>query len=242
VADIETGDVREVIYEEIPTYFESGNGGSNWRFLPDSNEMIWFSERDDWGHLYLYDLETGSLKHQITSGEGNVVRVLRVDEENRLLYFLGVGFEAARDPYFIHFYRVGFDGEEMTLLTPEDANHNISLSPSGGLFVDNYSQPDVPAVAVLRDAEGNQVVKLEEADISALLATGWQPPEPFTVKARDGETDLYGLMFKPTHLDPGRGKPQLLGGAWRRAGHSRARLHRHQDGRHGYTLALEVLP
>ncbi len=202
VADIETGAVREVIYEEIPTYFESGNGGSSWRFLPDSSEVIWFSERDNWGHLYLYDLETGSLKRQITSGEGNVVRVLRLDEENRLIYFLGVGFEAARDPYFIHFYRVGFDGQGMTLLTPEDANHNISLSASGSFFVDTYSQPDVPPVAVLRDAEGNQIVELEKADISALLATGWQPPEPFTVKARDGETDLYGLMFKPTHLDP----------------------------------------
>jgi Tol biopolymer transport system component/dienelactone hydrolase len=202
VADIETGAVRDVIYEEMPTYFESGNGGSNWRYLPDSNEMIWFSERSDWGHLYLYDLGTGELKNQITSGEGNVVRVLRVDEENRQIYFLGVGLEAGRDPYFIHFYRIGFDGQGMTLLTPEAANHNISLSPSGRLFVDNYSQPDVPPVAVLRDAEGNQIVELEEADISALLATGWQPPVPFTVKARDGETDLYGLMFKPTRLDP----------------------------------------
>jgi dipeptidyl-peptidase-4 len=207
VADIETGAVREVIYEEIPTYFESGNGDSNWRYLPDSNEVIWFSERDDWGHLYLYDLESGSLKHQITTGEGNVVRLLRVDEENRLIYFLGVGFEAGRDPYFIHFYRVGFDGQGKTLLTPEDANHSISLSPSGGLFVDTYSKPDVAPVSVLRDADGNQVVELEEADISALLATGWRPPEPFTVKARDGETDLYGLMFKPTHLDPSRKYP-----------------------------------
>ena len=203
--------MREVIYEEMPTYFESGNGGSNWRYLPDSNEVIWFSERSNWGHLYLYDLETGEMKHQITSGEGNVVRVLRVDEETRQIYFLGVGLEAGRDPYFIHFYRVGFDGGDITLLTPENANHNISLSPSGSYFVDSFSTPDTPPVAVLRNAEGNQIIELEEADISALLATGWQPPQPVIVKARDGETDLYGLMFKPTHLDPGKKYPIING-------------------------------
>ena len=207
VADIQTGDVRTVLEETVDTFFESGNGAVNWRYLPDSNEIIWFSERDNWGHLYLYDLQTGALKHQITHGEGNVTRILRMNEDNRQLYFIGVGFETGRDPYFNHLYRIGFDGAGMTLLTPEDANHSIALSPSGAHFVDNYLTPDTPPVAVLRDADGTKLVDLEEADISCLLAAGWQPPEPFTVKARDGETDLYGLMFKPTDFDPSRKYP-----------------------------------
>jgi len=201
LADAKTGAVRTVLHESVATFFEAGTGGVNWRYLPTSNEVIWFSQRDDWGHLYLYDLDSGELKHQITTGEGNVARLLRVDEENRLLYFIGVGFEAGRDPYFQHMYRIGFDGSGMTLLTPEDANHAITASPSGEWFVDSYSTPTTPPVAVLRDTDGAEVLRLEEADISDLLATGWQPPVPFTVKGRDGETDLYGLMFQPTHLD-----------------------------------------
>ncbi len=206
-ADIESGAIREVLYEEVDTFFESGNGAVNWRYLPGSNEVIWFSQRSDWGHLYLYGLETGELRHQITSGEGNVARLLRVDEENRLLYFIGVGMEEGRDPYFQHFYRIGFDGQGLTLLTPEDANHAVRLSPSGDYFVDSYSTPDTPPITVLRGADGAKIADLEKADISRLLATGWQPPEPFTVKARDGVTDLYGLMFKPTNLDSERRYP-----------------------------------
>ena len=106
VADTESGKVRDVLEEKVATYFESGNDAHNWRFLPASNEVIWFSERDNWGQLYLYDLQTGRLKNQITSGEGNVTQLLRVDEKNRLLYFRGVGKEKGRDPYFIHFYRI----------------------------------------------------------------------------------------------------------------------------------------
>ena len=207
IADISSGEVHTVLEESVPTFFESGNGAINWRYLPDSGEFIWFSERDDWGHLYLYDLETGGLKNQITVGEGNVTRILRLDKKERQIYFLGVGFEGERDPYFQHFYRVGFDGRGMTLLTPENANHNITLSPSGGHFVDNFSTPDTPSVAVLRDSEGSKIVDLEKADISRLLAAGWHPPEPFTVKARDGKTDLYGLMFKPTNLDANQKYP-----------------------------------
>ena len=207
IADIRTGEVHTVLEESVSSFFESGNGAINWRYLPDSGEIIWFSQRDDWGHLYLYDLETGELEHRITSGEGNVTRVLRLDVENRQIYFLGVGFEEGRDPYFQHFYRIGFDGGAMTLLTPENANHNITLSPTGDHFVDNFSTPDTPPIAVLRDSTGAKLVDLEEADISRLLATGWQPPEPFTVKGRDGVTDLYGLMFKPTNLDPDRKYP-----------------------------------
>jgi dipeptidyl aminopeptidase/acylaminoacyl peptidase len=169
--------------------------------------VIWFSERDDWGHLYLYDLATGRLKNRITSGEWNVTQLLRVDEQNRVLYFLAVGREKGRDPYFSHFYRIGFDGRDLRLLTPEDGNHEISLSPSGRYFVDNYSKPDVPPVSVLRDAEGRLLLVLEKADISRLVAAGWKPPIPFTVKARDGVTDLYGLMYRPTNFDPARKYP-----------------------------------
>ncbi len=207
VADATSGAVRDVIDETVPTFFESGNGRVNWRYLPASNELIWFSERDNWGHLYLYDLTTGKLKNQITTGEWNVTQLLRVDSRNRQLYFLGVGREKGRDPYFIHLYRAGFDGSKMELLTPEDGNHEVTLSPSGRFFTDSYSKPDVPPVAVLRDENGKQILALEKADISRLAAAGWKPPVPFTVKARDGVTDLYGLMLKPTNFDPSRKYP-----------------------------------
>ena len=207
VADTATGAVRNVMEERVATFFESGNGKVNWRYLPASNEIIWFSERDNWGQLYLYDLQSGKLKHQITSGEGNVTQLLRVDEKNRLLYFVGVGREKGRDPYFRHFYRTGFDDARVELLTPEDADHSVSLSPSGRFFVDTFSTPDTPPVTLLRDADGKTLMTVEKADISRLLATGWKPPTPIVVKARDGSTDLYGLMYKPTDLDPSRKYP-----------------------------------
>lgn len=207
IANPETGDVRDVMEEKVSTFFESGNGKVNWRYLAASNEILWFSERDNWGQLYLYDANTGKLKTQITTGEGNVTQLLRVDEKNRLLYFLGVGKEKGRDPYFRHFYRIGFDGKGLKLLSPEDADHDISLAPTGGFFTDSYSKPDVPPIAVLRDAEGKQILTLEKADITRLLAAGWKPPQPITVKARDGLTDLYGLMFVPTKLDTGKKYP-----------------------------------
>ena len=207
VADATTGAVRDVLEEKVPTFFESGNGRVNWRYLPESKEFIWFSERDNWGHLYLYDSETGKLKNQITRGDWNVTQLLRVDEKNRQLYFLGVGREKGRDPYFTHLYRAGFDGSNLTLLTPEDGNHEVTLSVSGKYFVDSYSQPDVPAVAVLRDDAGKLVATLERSEITKLTAAGWKPPTSFTVKARDGVTDLYGLMFKPTNFDAAKKYP-----------------------------------
>jgi dipeptidyl-peptidase 4 len=207
VADPSNGDVRDVLEETVKTFFESGNGRINWRYLPASNEVIWFSERDNWGQLYLYDLETGKLKHQITTGDGNVTQLLHVDAAARVLLFQAVGRERGRDPYFTHLYRVNIDGGAAKLLTPEDANHDISLSPSGRYFVDTYSKPDLPPVSALRDVEGKLIVELERADISKLLASGWRPPQPITVKARDGITDLYGLMYRPTHITPGRKYP-----------------------------------
>jgi dipeptidyl aminopeptidase/acylaminoacyl peptidase len=207
LATPETGEIRDVFEEKVSTFFESGAGRVNWRYLPTTNEILWFSERDNWGRLYLYDLATGKLKNQITGGEGNVTQVLRIDEKARTIVFLGLGREKGRDPYFRHLYSVRFDGSRLTLLTPEDADHEIALSPSGRTFIDTYSKPDVPPVSVLRDMDGKLLLALEKADISKLLAAGWKPPVPFMVKARDGATDLYGLMFRPTTFDPGKKYP-----------------------------------
>ncbi len=207
LADPETGEVRDVFEEKAATYFESGSDHANWRFLGASNEIIWYSERDNWAHFYLYDLETGRLKNQITTGEWPVLQLLRVDEKSRRITFLAGGREKGRDPYFRHLYSIGFDGGGIRLLTPEDADHEISLSPSGLYFIDSYSKPDVPQVSGLRSADGKLLLSLEKTDISRLLATGWKPPLPFTVKARDGVTDLYGLMFRPTSFDPGKRYP-----------------------------------
>ena len=207
MADPESGEIRDVLEEKVDTFFESGYNEINWHVLPGSGEAIWFSQRDDWGHLYMYDLETGRLKNRITEGSWNVLQVLRIDKQNRLVYFLGAGREEG-DPYFQYFYRVGMDGKrDVELLTPERANHRISLSPSGQHFVDSYSTPVEPPVTVFRDNRGQNPVMLEKADISRLKEAGWQPPVPFSVKARDGETDLYGLMHKPTHFDPAKKYP-----------------------------------
>jgi dipeptidyl-peptidase 4 len=207
VADAATGAVRDVLEETAATQYESGWGRVNWRYLPGSNEIIWFSERDNWGHLYLYDLATGKLKNQITSGDWVVTQLLRVDEKNRALYVLGLGREKDENPYFAHLYRIGFDGKNLTPLTPEEGNHEISFSSSGRYFFDSYSKPDVPAVAVVRDDAGKLISTIAKTDISRLVAAGWQPPVPITVKARDGVTDLYGLMFKPTNLDSAKKYP-----------------------------------
>jgi dipeptidyl-peptidase-4 len=208
VADAATGAVHDVLDEKVSTFFESGNGRINWHYMPASNEVIWFSERDNWGQLYLYDLRgVNQLKNQITSGEGNVTQIVKVDEQARVIYFLAVGKEKGRDPYFSHFYKIGFDGRNQKLLTPDDGNHSVAPSPSGRYFVDTYSQPDVPATTALRDSDGKLVTALEKADISGLLATGWKPPQPITVKARDGVTDIYGLLYKPTNFDPAKKYP-----------------------------------
>ncbi len=210
VADASTGAVRDVLEERVATYFESGSDRENWYVSWSTNEVLWFSERDDWGHLYLYDLTTGKLKNRVTSGEGNVSEILRVDEKARTVLFVGVGRERGRDPYFRHLYRVGFDGRNVRLLTPEDGDHAVNLSPSGAHFVDSWSRPDVPPTSVLRDMNGRVVLALEKTDISRLVATGWTPPIPFTVKARDEKTDLYGLMFRPSSFDSTRRYPIIV--------------------------------
>jgi dipeptidyl aminopeptidase/acylaminoacyl peptidase len=225
VVDPATGTVREVLEEVSPTQYESGWSSVNWRYLPGSNEFIWFSEKSGWGHLYLHDAATGRLKNQITTGDFVVLEILKVDEQSRRIYFLAGGREAGRNPYFAHFYSVGFDGKNVTLLTPDDGHHSISLSPNGRYFLDSYSQPGTPPVAVVRDLTGKVIVNVEKVDISRLTATGWKPPQLFTVKGGDGKTDIYGLMYVPTNLDPSKKYPVInyiypgpqggsIGGAW----------------------------
>jgi dipeptidyl-peptidase-4 len=201
VADARTGDVRDVLDETSPTQIETGTQHNNWHVMPASNEVIWYSERSDWGQLYLYDLSTGRLKRQITAGNGNVTALLHVDERSRAAYFLGVGKEAGRDPYFTFLYKVGLDRGATRLLTPENATHFATVSPSGRYIVDAYSRPDLPTKTVVRDTAGKLVMAVDSLDVSRLLASGWKAPIQITVKARDGKTDLYGLMYLPTRFD-----------------------------------------
>ncbi|MCC6317175.1 MAG: DPP IV N-terminal domain-containing protein [Gemmatimonadaceae bacterium] len=208
VADAQTGAVRTLFEEKSATQVGDASLAENlWRVLPASNELIWWSQRDNFVNLYLYDLGTGALKHRITSGDGNVSDVVRVDEKTRTIWFTANGKEAGRDPYYQHLYKVGFDGRNQVLLTPEDASHTVSIAPDGRYFTDVYSTPTTPPVAVVRDASGRLVQTLETSDISRLVATGWKPPTPIRMKARDGTTDIYGLMFTPSNLDSTRKYP-----------------------------------
>jgi len=206
IANAATGAVREVFEESVPTQYESGWGSINWRYLAKTNEIIWFSERDNWGHLYLYDAATGKVKNQITKGDFVVTRMIRVDEKKRTIYFMADGTDK-KNPYFSHFFKIGFDGKHMTDLTPEEGNHTVSFSPDDSYIVDSYSQPDVPPVTVVRDRNGKLLVTLEKEDVSRLEATGWHAPIPFSVKAHDGKTDVYGLLFIPPNADPNKKYP-----------------------------------
>ncbi|UCD24791.1 MAG: DPP IV N-terminal domain-containing protein [Gemmatimonadota bacterium] len=201
VADANTGEVRTLFEETSQTQIGDASANENWWLLAETNELIWWSQRDNWIHLYLYDLETGELKNPITTGDGNVADIVHVDEDDRTIYFIGQGRESDRDPYFRHLYKVGFDGSRLTLLTPENANHTVSLRPDAETFIDTYSTPTTPPVSVLRDSNGRELLELERGDVSRLVATGWHPPTPVTMKGRDGTTDIYGLMFTPTDLD-----------------------------------------
>jgi dipeptidyl aminopeptidase/acylaminoacyl peptidase len=205
VADAATGAVRTVFDEKVPTQYESVIG---LKVLWGRNEVLWNSERDDWSQLYLYDLATGKLVHQITTGEGPVVELARVDEKAGVVWFLANGREPGQNPYYRHLYRIDLDGRNYRSLTPEPGRHSAQLSPDGKYLVDTYSTPDQPPVVELRDAgSGKVLMPLERADITKLLAAGWKPPIPIQVKAADGKTDLYGLMFRPTDFDSTRKYP-----------------------------------
>lgn len=209
-ANAESGAVDTVFREVSDTYVDPGKSESE--YLPDTDEFIWLSERDGWNHIYLYDLNTGEVKEQVTEGEFVVYDIEYIDKENRKIFFTAGGREADRDPYLEHLYSVNFDGSDLRLLTPENADHNINFSSNYNYFVDTYSRVDKKSTSVLRrSSDGTVMMKLEEADIKDLLATGWQHPEPFSVKARDGETDIYGVIYRPSNFDPNKEYPVIDG-------------------------------
>lgn len=202
--DAGSGDVRTVIEERGETYVEANlavRSRPNVRVL-GGGEVIWFSERDGWGHLYLYDAASGACKRQITAGPFAVREIAHVDEAARRLYFTAGGREPDQEPYYRQLYVVDLDGGEPVRLTPEDADHHVTFSPSGRYFADTYGRVDLPPVTVVRAATGEHLAALEEADCSELAAEGWRFPERFRVKARDGVTDIYGVIYHPTRLDP----------------------------------------
>jgi len=191
VADTATGEVKVLIEERLNTYVEVQAP----RLLGGGKEIVWWSERDGWGHYYLYDGE-GKLKAQITSGEFVGQGIEQVDERARVLYFAACGREPAEDPYYTHLY-----GSGLKTLDRGDASHNAEVNDSARFFVDNFSRVDQPTKSELRDAAGNLLLELETTDVTALLAAGFKYPEPFKVKADDGVTDLYGVMYKPFDFD-----------------------------------------
>ena len=204
IIDAETGAARVAITEESATGIDPSvwRGQSSVRVFADGSRVIWYSQRDGWGHLYLYDADGGELIRQLTTGSYEVSNVEYVDEDKGLVYFTAVGREVGRDPYYAHLYRVRLDDGEPELLTAEDADHSITFTPGGRCFIDNYSTVDQAPVITLRAADGKTLRELERADISALEATGWPKPERFVAKARDGGTDVYGVIYRPSDLDP----------------------------------------
>lgn len=206
IANATTGAVRHLFTETVKTHFESGVRSINWRYLPKTNEILWYSERDNWGHLYLYDAKTGKVKNQITKGDWLVGRLLEVDEKSRQLYFTGYGREQG-NPYFSYLYKIGFDGKGFTLLTPDLGNHQTSFSPDFKFIIDTYSQPNVPGVTVLRDIKGKKIEELGRTDVSRLQAKGWKAPDVVKLIAADGKTDIYGLVFTPTKIEAGKKYP-----------------------------------
>ena len=215
--DAATGAPRALVTEESATFINArrasdrlNGGGSVFRHdLLDSDEIIWMSERDGWKHLYLYDAATGEVKNQITRGEWIVSDVVHVDEDERQIWFLGRGMNDDQDPYFAHYYRIDFDGSNLTPLTHHAAAyHEVRFSPDMEHYVDVYSRVDMPNVAELRRTrDGSLVRELERGDISQLTAAGFRTPEVFTAKGRDGESDIWGVIVRPTNFDPSQSYP-----------------------------------
>ena len=213
-----SGKARAVISDEPATFFSyrNANGGladSGRRYRYDVNdgkEIVWMSERDGWSHLYLYDGATGLVKNQITRGEWVVRGVQRVDETNRQIWFSAGGTRAGKDPYFLSFFRINFDGSGLTEITTTDANHNLTYSTDNVLYVNNFSRLDLPSVLELRKSADNSLVAtIERGDTSGLVKTGWKPPEVFTAKGRDGKTDIWGVIIRPSNFDPSKRYPVI---------------------------------
>jgi dipeptidyl aminopeptidase/acylaminoacyl peptidase len=197
VADPATGDVKTLIEERLNTYIDT----MPLRLADGGKEILFWSERDGWGHWYLYAAD-GKLKNQITSGEFTCQQIEGIDERARALYVQACGREPGEDPYYTHLYRVSFDGKSIRLLDPGDALHAAAMDDAAKYFVDNYSRVDAAPSSRLRDSSGGLLIDLETTDVSALTESGFRFPEPFKVKADDGITDLYGVMYKPFDFDP----------------------------------------
>ncbi|HEV3415902.1 MAG TPA: DPP IV N-terminal domain-containing protein [Pirellulales bacterium] len=207
--DADGGSARSIVDEQSKTFIDY-SGKQFVDYVDGSGEIIWMSERDGWNHLYLYDAKTGQVKSQITRGPWVVREVELVDDEKRQIWFRAGGIRGEQDPYYIHFCRVNFDGSDLTVLTECNGTHAVAFSPDRRYLIDTWSRVDLPPVSELRDARsGKLICELERADATALLATGWKPPEPFVAKGRDGKTDIYGVIFRPTNLDPEKKYPVL---------------------------------
>jgi dipeptidyl aminopeptidase/acylaminoacyl peptidase len=197
-----TGKPRAVISEEPKTFFTY----SSKKFRQDINdgkEVVWMSERDGWNHLYLFDCVTGAVKNQITKGNWVVRGVEKVDEEKRQIWFQASGMHAGKDPYLVHYFRINFDGTGLTALTEADANHTLSFSSDQKFYVDTWSRVDQPTVSELRRTEDRKILTaLERADVSELTKAGWRAPEVFSAMGRDGKTDIWGIIHRPTNYDP----------------------------------------
>ncbi|MHC4083618.1 MAG: DPP IV N-terminal domain-containing protein [Planctomycetota bacterium] len=208
-ADANTGQAHAVIDEYSKTFIDYAYKQYDY-YLDTTKEIIWMSERDGWNHLYLYDAQTSRVKNQITKGDWVVRRVERVDEDKRQIWFRAGGIREEQDPYYVHFCRVNLDGSGLVVLTEGDGTHDIEFSPDRRFFLDRWSRVDQPSVTELRDAnDGKIICELERADASALLKTSWRPPERFVAKGRDGKTDIYGIIIRPSNFDPNRQYPVI---------------------------------
>ena len=205
--DGRTGEAKAIVDESSKTFIDYA-GKTYGRFLDSTKELLWMSERDGWNHLYLVDSAKGEVKNQITRGEWVVRKVGPVFEDDRVIWFTAGGIRPGQDPYYTHASRVNFDGTGLVILTEGDGTHAVEASPDHRYLIDTYSRVDLAPVVELRDAvTGKLVVELERADDSALKAAGWAVPERFSAKGRDGVTDIFGVIYRPTHFDPNRKYP-----------------------------------
>ena len=201
-----TGLVRTLIEEKNDKYI---NYNRQRRLdLKDGKRIIWTSERDGRNHIYLYDRQNGRLIRQVTKGEYYVRGIQHVDEKAGIIYFSACGMNKAEDPYLIHYYKIGLNGKGLVCLTPEEGNHKVTYTEDMAYLIDTYSTVTAPPVTVLRSGKDGKILRtLESADISVLEAEGWKAPEVFVAKGRDGKTDMWGLIQRPSNFDPHKKYP-----------------------------------